>query len=41
MTTDIVNEIDWRREVDNNNVWTSHDDTKYKIIDSVDLWLYW
>jgi len=38
---DVVNEIDWRREVDNNDVWTASDDTKYKIIGSVDLWLYW
>ena len=38
---DIVNEIDWRNEIDRNNVWTASDDTRYEIVGKVDLWLYW
>ncbi len=38
---EVVNEIDWRREIDKNDVWTAGDDTKYQIIGNVDLWLYW
>lgn len=38
---EVVNEIDWRREIDKNDVWTAGDDTRYQIIGNVDLWLYW
>ena len=38
---EVVNEIDWRREIDSNDIWTAYDDTKYQIVGEVDLWLYW
>ena len=41
MADEIVNEVDMRREVDRNDIWTAADDTRYQIIGSVDLWIYW
>lgn len=41
MADEIVNEVDMRREVDRNDIWTAADDTRYKIVGSVDLWIYW
>ena len=41
MADEIVNEVDMRREVDRNDIWTAADDTRYQIIGSVNLWLYW
>ena len=38
---EVVNEIDWRREIDKNDVWTAGDNTRYQIVGEVDLWLYW
>ena len=40
---EVVTEIDERREVDKNGIWTAVDDTKYQIINDVPvvLWLYW
>lgn len=41
MSDDYVEEINFRREIDNNNVWTALDDSKWQIVNDVwvDLWL--
>lgn len=38
---EIVNEVDWRREIDKDDVWTAADDTRYQIIGEVPLYVYW
>lgn len=38
---EIVNEVDWRREIDSEDIWTAADETRYKIIGRVSLYLYW
>lgn len=38
---DYIEEIDFRREIDDNNVWTAYDDSTWQIVNDVqvDLWL--
>ena len=38
---EIVNEVDWRREIDKDDVWTASDDTRYQIVGEVPLYVYW
>lgn len=41
LADDIINEVDWRREIDKDNIWTAADDTRYQIVGEVPLYVYW
>lgn len=40
-SADYIEEIDFRHEIDSNDIWTALDDSKWQIVNavSVDLWL--
>lgn len=41
LADEIINEVDWRREIDKDDIWTAADDTRYQIIGEVPLYVYW